>query len=190
MDTGAKRAPRDAEDNLLLAAARGDAAALRELYRAFERPLYTLGIRWLHEAQLAEELVQEVTVRIWRRAGTFDPSRGAAGSWIFGMARNVASDLARARLRQPVPVSEIVEETEPWDQDAAWQGWQVTRAMRRLPIEQQRILELAYVHSYTQSEIASTLGIPLGTVKTRLYKALKTLRASFEEMGIVEGIST
>jgi RNA polymerase sigma-70 factor (ECF subfamily) len=106
------------------------------------------------------------------------------------MARNVASDLARSRTRQPIPVPEIAEDSEPWDQDAAWQGWQVTRAMRRLPIEQQQILELAYVHRYTQSEIASTLRIPLGTVKTRLYKALKTLRVSFEEMGIVEGAIT
>lgn len=190
MDMGARRVPRDAEDRLLLDVARGDAVALRELYRAFERPLYTLGIRWLHDAQLAEELVQEVTVRIWRRASTFDPARGAAGSWIFGVARNVAADLARSRTRQPVPMSEIASDAEPWDQDAAWQGWQVSRAMRRLPIEQQRILELAYVHRYTQSEIAETLGIPLGTVKTRLYKALKTLRGSFEEMGIVEGSIT
>lgn len=190
MERNARRAPRDVEDKLLLAVADGDAAALRELYRAFERPLYTLGIRWLHDAQLAEELVQEVTVRIWRRAATFDPNRGAAGSWIFGMARNVAADLARSRSRQPIPVSEIAHEAEPWDEDAAWQGWQVTRAMRRLPIEQQRILELAYVHRYTQSEIAATLDIPLGTVKTRLYKALKTLRASFEEMGIVEQVAT
>ncbi|MDQ3879033.1 MAG: sigma-70 family RNA polymerase sigma factor [Actinomycetota bacterium] len=186
---GARRGSRDAEDQLLLSVAQGDAAALRELYRAFERPLYTLGMRWLHDAEMAEELVQEVTVRIWRRATTFDPDKGAAGSWIFGMARNVASDLSRARARRPAPVSDIAVETEPWDEDAAWQGWQVARALRRLPIEQQRIIELAYVHGYSQCEIAETLAIPLGTVKTRLYKAHRTLRVALEAVGIVEAVA-
>src|SRR4051812_41372901 len=97
-----KRAKKDREQphhqgELVLAVARGDGNALRELYRAFERPLYTLGIRWLKDPELAEEMVQEVTLRIWRRASNFDPEKGASSSWIFGIARNVASDLARAR---------------------------------------------------------------------------------------------
>src|SRR5918992_5540059 len=94
------------ENELLLKVAQGDVDALRMLYRAFERPLFTLGIRWLNDPTLAEELVQEVTLRVWRRAAKFDPERGAAGSWIFGVARNVASDLARQRARNPIPVAE------------------------------------------------------------------------------------
>ncbi|MDQ3951875.1 MAG: RNA polymerase subunit sigma-70, partial [Actinomycetota bacterium] len=77
------------EDRLLQAVARGDVDALRALYRSFERPLYALGIRWLNDPKLAEELVQEVTLRVWRRAGRYDPERGAPSSWIFGIARNV-----------------------------------------------------------------------------------------------------
>jgi RNA polymerase sigma-70 factor, ECF subfamily len=178
---------RASENDALLAVARGDVEALRTLYRAFERPLYTLGMRWLNDADLAEELVQEVTLRIWRRASNFDPARGAAGSWIFGIARNVASDLARSRARDPIPMAEPrPEATAPWDEDAAWQSWQIAGALRTLPIEQQKVLELAYVHQFTQSEIAQALKIPLGTVKTRLYHALRKLRGIFIEMGIVE----
>jgi RNA polymerase sigma-70 factor (ECF subfamily) len=175
------------ENELLLMVAQGDTDALRVLYRAFERPLYTLGIRWLHDSNLAEELVQEVTLRVWRRADRFDPARGAASSWIFGIARNVAADLARHRSRQPIPVAEPRrEEAAPWDEDSAWQAWQIAGALKTLPIEQQRVLELAYVRQFTQSEIAKALNIPLGTVKTRLYHALRKLRVIFLEMGIVE----
>ncbi|MGH2751755.1 MAG: RNA polymerase sigma factor [Actinomycetota bacterium] len=176
------------EGDLLEAVARGDEEALRQLYRAFERPLYTLGMRWLHDQALAEELVQEVTLRIWRRASNFDPSKGAAGSWIFGVARNVASDLGRARQRTPTPVQDPVVPlvTEPWNEESSWQQWQIATAVQHLPIEQQRIIHLAYVLQFTQSEIARALDIPLGTVKTRLYQGLRTLRPVFAELGITE----
>jgi RNA polymerase sigma-70 factor, ECF subfamily len=182
----AAHAQRALESELLQSVARGDVDALRELYRAFERPLYTLGVRWLNDPEMAEELVQEVTFRMWRRAGTFDPARGAAGSWIFGIARNVASDLARARSRDPSPAAELETSVEPWDQDAAWQSWQVAEAVRTLPVEQQKVIQLAYVMRMTQSEIAESLDIPLGTVKTRLYHGLRRLRAVLVESGVVE----
>ena len=171
----------------MLAVARGDVDALRRLYRAFERPLYTLGVRWLGDPKLAEELVQEVTLRIWRRATRYDPARGAASSWIFGIARNVAADLARAAGRRPVPVAEPrVDEPEPWDEDSVWISWQVAGALRELPHDQQEVLELAYVRQYTQSEIADHLGIPLGTVKTRTYAGLRRLRKELERLGVIE----
>ena len=182
----ATQAQRLEENKLLQAVARGDEDALRRLYRSFERPLYSLGMRWLHDPQLAEELVQEVTFRIWRRAKSFDEARGAAGSWIFGVARNVASDLARARGRNPVPVADPPAREEPWDEDAAWQSWQLAQALRRLSIEQQKVMELVYVVQMTQAEAAEVLGIPLGTVKTRLYHGLRKLRRELEGMGFVD----
>ncbi|HEX2057272.1 MAG TPA: sigma-70 family RNA polymerase sigma factor [Actinomycetota bacterium] len=175
------------EDELLQAVARGDVDALRALYRSFERPLYALGIRWLNDPKLAEELVQEVTLRVWRRAGRYDPERGASSSWIFGIARNVAADLARARSKTPIPVPEAPEEVAPWDEDRAWTAWEVARAVARLPEDQRRVVELAYANQMTQSEIASELRIPLGTVKTRLYAALRKLRGIFAERGIDAG---
>ncbi len=178
---------RHQEGELLQAVARGDQDALRKLYRAFERPLYTLGMRWLHDQALAEELVQEVTLRIWRRASSYDPTKGAAGSWIFGVARNVASDLGRAKERTPTPVEDPIVSisSEPWNEESSWQQWQVATAVQNLPVEQQRIIHLAYVLQFTQSEIAKALNIPLGTVKTRLYQGLRTLRPMLAEIGIM-----
>ncbi len=191
MESGAQTSvsQRQGEGDLLQAIARGDQDALRQLYRAFERPLYTLGMRWLHDQALAEELVQEVTLRIWRRASSFDPSKGAASSWIFGVARNVASDLGRARLRVPIPVEDLVVSAtdEPWNEESSWQQWQIATAILSLPVEQQRIIHLAYVLQFTQSEIARALDIPLGTVKTRLYQGLRALRTMLAELGITEG---
>jgi RNA polymerase sigma-70 factor (ECF subfamily) len=176
------------EDELLDALARGDVDALRALYRSFERPLYALGIRWLNDPKLAEELVQEVTLRVWRRAGRYDPGRGASSSWIFGIARNVAADLARARARAPLPVAEPGDERpQPWDEDRAWTAWEVARAVAQLPDDQRRVVELAYGSQMTQAEIAVELGVPLGTVKTRLYAGLRKLRGIFAERGIEPG---
>jgi RNA polymerase sigma-70 factor (ECF subfamily) len=175
------------EDELLLSVARGDAQALRALYRAFERPLYTLGMRWLRDPQLAEELVQEVTLRIWRRAESFDPKKGASSSWIFGVARNVSVDIARARSRDPIPEEEPrIDRPQLWDDDLVWEGWQLTQALRSVPKEQARVILLAYVEQMTQSEIADHLQIPLGTVKTRLYQGLKKLKSRLEAMGMVD----
>lgn len=187
LEAGPRRAGTTDEDDLVLEVAAGDAAALRLLYRAFERPLYSLGVRWLHDRHLAEELVQEVTLRMWRHARRFDPAQGTAGAWIFGIAHNVARDLARARGRAPVPVAEPRSGTSPpWDEAAAWEGWQVARALQHLPVEQQQVIELAYVGQLTQAEIAGSLGIPLGTVKTRLYAGLRKLRERLLELGVVE----
>ncbi|MDQ3981325.1 MAG: sigma-70 family RNA polymerase sigma factor [Actinomycetota bacterium] len=172
------------EDELLVAVARGDVDALRALYRSFERPLYALGIRWLNDPKLAEELVQEVTLRVWRRADKYDRERGASSSWIFGIARNVAADLARARARAPMPVAGPVEQPAPWDEDRAWRAWEVARAVALLPEDQRRVVELAYAKQMTQAEIAVELGLPLGTVKTRLYAGLRRLRTIFAERGI------
>lgn len=175
------------QKHLLLAVADGDEAALSALYDLFERPLFSLGMRWLGEREMAEELVQEVIVRIWKGAPTFDPSRGQASSWIFGVARNAASDLTRAKKRRPVPVDQVqAPAVDRLDEDAAWRGWEIGRAMNSLPEEQQRVVQLAFVNHYTHAEIAKSLDVPLGTVKSRMYLALKKLRAILLESGVVE----
>ncbi len=185
MEAITAQAQRAREAELLLAIADGDTTALRELYRGFERPLYTLAMRWMHDPDLAEELVQEVTIRVWKRAASYDPNKGAPSSWIFGTARNVASDLVRAAARRPMPVEEIREEEAPWDEEASWTSWQVDQALRSLPVDQRKVVEMAFVLQMTQVEIAESLRIPLGTVKTRLYAGLKKARSALAEIGLV-----
>lgn len=186
--TPAGAALHERQKRLLLAAAAGDQGALSDLYDLFERPLFSLGMRWLGDREMAEELVQEVIVRIWKGAPTFDPGRGQASSWIFGVARNTATDLVRAKQRRPVPIEQVeAPATERLDEDAAWRGWEVGRAVNALPKEQQRVVELAFVDRFTHAEIARSLDVPLGTVKSRMYQALKKLRGMLLEAGIVEG---
>ena len=178
---------RDRETQLLLEVAEGNASSMRELYRSFERPLYALGVRWYGDRSLAEELVQEVTLRVWRKAKTFDARKGNGSSWIFAIARNAATDLARAKNRQPIPSSDLPEiDRTPWDDEAAWHAWEVTKAVRTLPPEQQKVIELAYVHQYTYAEIADTLGIPIGTAKTRLHRGLAKLARILVDTGAME----
>jgi RNA polymerase sigma-70 factor (ECF subfamily) len=180
--------PRQRQRELVEAVAHGDERALSELYDCFERPLFSLGMKWLRDPKLAEELVQDVTVRIWKGAPTFDATRGAASSWIFGIARNVSIDLVRAVRRSPTPVEEIEEQgaSLEWDEDAAWQSWEVAEALSSLPVEQQRVIVLGIVNQFTHSEVADALHVPLGTVKTRMYLGLKKLRIRLTEMEIVE----
>lgn len=179
--------PRQRQKELVEAVAHGDERALAELYDAFERPLFSLGIKWLGDPKLAEELVQDVTLRIWKGAPTFDSTRGAASSWIFGIARNASVDLARARGRRPTPVEEIeAPGAAEWDEDGAWRTWEIAEAMSSLPIEQQRVIQLGVVNQFTHAEVAETLHVPLGTVKTRMYLGLKKLRVTLTEMGHVE----
>ncbi len=175
------------EEELLIAVGQGDDVALRDLYGRFERPLYALAYRWYGDKDLAEELVQEVTVRIWKKANTYDRARGTASAWIFGVARHLATDLARARARRPVPTDdEITVESRPWDEDEAWQQWEVAKAVAELPGDQQDVVRLAFTHQHTQSEIAERLDVPLGTVKTRMRLALQKLEPKLAERGLIE----
>ena len=183
-----REAERKHQIDLLLAISRGDDEALSELYDLFERPLFSLGMRWLSDRGLAEELVQEVTLRIWKGAPTFDPRRGHASSWIFGVARNTANDLLRSSRRTPTPVDVPSElNTNTFDEDAAWLAWTVAEALGTLPREQREVVELAFVNQCTHSEVARSLDIPLGTVKTRMYLGLKKLRAKLLDLGVLEG---
>ena len=175
------------EENLLIAVGRGDEESLRELYGRFERPLFALACRWYGDRDLAEDLVQEVTVRIWKKAGTFDVERGTASAWIFGVARHLATDLARAKGRRPTPVEDpLPPEQHPWDEDDAWRQWEVTKAVAELPPDQQDVIRLAFNHQHTQSEIAKRLEVPLGTVKTRMRLALQKLEPKLAERGLLE----
>ncbi len=171
---------RDAE--LLRAVARGDEAALASIYDRYSSILLGLLLRILHSRAEAEDVLQEVFVQVWRRADSFDESRGRGFTWLVTLARSRAIDRlraldsrSRAATASAAEASEIVSDAS-LDAFRAEQREIVRAALAEIPEEQRRALLLAYFEGLTQSEIAARLGQPLGTVKTRMRSGLGKLR--------------
>jgi RNA polymerase sigma-70 factor, ECF subfamily len=172
-----------ADADLLAEVAAGDQGdALRELYRRYAQRVYGLGVQLLSERGLAEELVQETFVRLWRNAGRYDPHRGSAATFIFTMARRLAIDLWRRPSSRPAAADRPVPEED--EVDRLMVRIQVRDALESISESHREVLELSYLNHLRQAEIANKLDIPLGTVKTRTYHALRSLRAALEERDI------
>lgn len=155
---------------------------VREAYAAHGRELYGFALRSLNDAGLAEEAVQETFLRAWRAGDRFDPQIGSLRTWLFAILRNVIIDLSRARAaRPPLTVSEAEPAVEPLEE--ALLAWQVEEAMRRLGEDHRRVLVETHYRGRPYAEVAAELGIPEGTVKSRVYYALRALRIVLEEMG-------
>lgn len=167
---------------LLQAIAGGDEAALARLYDQYRVILFGLLVRILNSREEAEDVLQEVFLQVWRRAGDYDEQRGKPFTWLVTLTRSRAIDRLRAlgsrqRLassaaqEQPEEASDALKETYRSEQKEI-----VRRALAELPEEQRRTLLLAYFEGLTQSEIAAKINAPLGTVKTRMRSALTKLR--------------
>jgi RNA polymerase sigma-70 factor, ECF subfamily len=155
---------------------------VREAYAAHSGELYGFALRSLGDAGLAEEAVQETFVRAWRAGDRFDPEIGSLRTWLFAILRNVVIDLGRARAARPRVAEGGIEPTvEPLDQ--ALLSWQVEEAMRRLGDDHRRVLVETYYRGRPYAEVAAELGIPEGTVKSRVYYGLRALKVVLEEMG-------
>lgn len=172
----------DSDVDLLHAVARGDEAALARLYDQYRVILFGLLVRILNSREEAEDGLQDVFIQVWRRAADFDEKRGRPFTWLVTLARSRAIDRlrqlgARQRLatgaaeNQPEEVSDALADTFRSEQKEI-----VKRALAQLPQEQRHALTLAYYDGLTQSEIASHLGTPLGTVKTRMRSGMNKLR--------------
>jgi len=177
---------------LLPAVARGDVAAFEELYDRYSSTLYALLIRVLANAEDAQEVLQETFVKAWTSAKMFDALRGSEVAWLISIARSRGIDRLRARRirldredeagREISTVSGFVDRTN--GADKAIQSEQtvaVRGALAELPDAQRRALELAYFEGLSQSEIATRLSEPLGTVKTRMQLGMKKLRDRLQE---------
>lgn len=199
----------DASDPELVARLiHGDQAALGELYDRHSSMVYRTGMRLLGDAGSAEELVQETMLALWNRAEMYDPIVASLGAWLATIARNRAIDRLRARGRRLVALSlssvgargdenadspdrvlkgatllaAAQRDQEPSAaSEATWLRETLARAVATLPSSERQVIELAYGGDLTQAEIATRLGWPIGTVKTRTRRALASLRRALSE---------
>jgi RNA polymerase sigma-70 factor (ECF subfamily) len=165
-----------------------DDVAIRAAYTAHAGELYGFAYRSLGDSGLAEEAVQETFVRAWRAAERFDEQLGSMRTWLFSILRHVVIDLARARsARPPLASADDVEDVVPATTDDAFDralvSWQIEEALRRIGADHRRVLLETYFRGRRYAEVAEDLGIPEGTVKSRVYYALKAVRLVLEEMG-------
>ncbi|RDI75867.1 sigma70-ECF: RNA polymerase sigma factor, sigma-70 family [Gaiella occulta] len=158
---------------------------LRTLYDAHAGELFAFALRTLGERGAAEDLVQDVFLRAWLRAETYRPERGPARGWLFAIARNLAIDTARARSARPQLAAERVDETGSRDSEFEQieQRIVLAEALGRLTPDHRRALVEVAIRERTVSEAAAVLGVPPGTVKSRVFYALKALRLGLEELG-------
>jgi RNA polymerase sigma-70 factor (ECF subfamily) len=168
-------APSDGE--LLQRIAMQDKEAFDMLYTRYVRPVYGLALRRLADRSQAEDAVQEAFTSVWRSARSYRPERGPGGPWLYAVARNAIVDRARARADTTSELPDAVssEPTPAERAETAYVAWRVHRALEDLPQNERVVVELAYWGGLSQSEVASFLGIPLGTVKTRTRSALSRL---------------
>ena len=175
-------APAPSDGELLQRIADQDKEAFDMLYARYVRPVYGLALRRLGDRALAEDAVQETFTAVWRAARSYRVERGPGGPWLYAVARNAIVDRARTRTDPSAELPETAS-SEPGPAEHAESAdvaWRVHRALAELPRNERDVLELAYWGGLSQSEVASFLGIPLGTVKTRTRSALSRLADALE----------
>lgn len=168
-----------------------DRGAFDELYRRYGRPAYGVALRVTAQDLIAQEVVQEAFLALWRAPEAFDPSRGTFRSFFLALVHHRAVDAVRReeRLRQRTerasnlepdlgedPAEDVVE-----DAYLGVRRKEVREALAALPAEQRQVLEMAYFGGKTQVVIAAELGIPIGTVKTRTLAAMRKLRVALAQ---------
>jgi RNA polymerase sigma-70 factor (ECF subfamily) len=180
------------DDELIDRLRRRDEAALAALYDRYARPAFSLALRLLRDQELAEDVLQEVFITLWNRPEVYAPERGRFLPWLLGVTHHRAVDVLRSRaidLRRRVSPEqrELLLNLAPDPHDLAdpaaravlgLEVQAVRQAMRRLPPEQQEALALSLLSGLTHTEIAAQLGLPLGTIKTRVRLGLRKLRAA------------
>jgi RNA polymerase sigma-70 factor (ECF subfamily) len=177
----------NADDNELVAqVVQGDQRAFLALYDRHAAHVYALALRILRDPMLAEEVTQDTFLKLWSRARLYLAERGALPVWLLTIARRTALDRLRLEARRPAlsggddpeDLWQNLSESGVFADETRWRSLHF--AVQSLAPEYRRVLELAYYQGMSQSEIAETLGWPLGTVKTRLRAAMQHLR---EEWG-------
>ncbi len=196
MTRNAESQDEPSDEALLNAIAGGAVWAMDSLYQRYSRILYSLAYRMVADHQVAEDLLQDAFLAVWRRATTYSPQTGAARSWLISILHHRTIDYLR-RVRRRATIHEApLEELElnediayPDAWDAAWQSVKsshVRAALMKIPAEQRLVIELAYFQGWTHAEIAEGTQIPLGTIKARMRLGLLHLKEILIQMGIDE----
>jgi len=163
-------------------AAAQDRAAFAELFLHYAPRVKALMMRRGAAADRAEDLAQETLLRLWRKAGQFDPGRASASAWVYAIARNVSVDIGRRDGRAAAWAEEQgPQDEEDWEEPeqhllVAEREDMVRATVATLPDEQLRVIRLSFFDGLAHAEIAERLGIPLGTVKSRIRLAMQRLR--------------
>jgi RNA polymerase sigma-70 factor (ECF subfamily) len=185
---GAMRKADAGDEELIELIARRDPDAVRVLYERYGRLVYGLAAQLIGDDAAAEEVCQDVFMRVWDKSGTYRPDRGKVVTWLARITRNRAIDVLRSRRSRGLDLPPSDEELavvpdggieDPGDR--LWQSFreeEVREAVTALPRDQRQALSLAFFKGMTHTEIAEALGEPLGTVKTRIRDAMVKLRSS------------
>lgn len=184
------------DEMLIRAIASGAAWAMDPLYERYSRILYSLVYRMVSDHQIAEDLIQDAFLSVWKRATSYSPQHGAVRSWLISIAHHRTIDYLRGVQRRSVLKEATWEDVErdertaePDALEGALQSIQsdlVRQALKQIPAEQRMVIELAYFQAWTQSEIAEGCQIPLGTVKARMRLGLQHLKRALGRMGITD----
>ena len=185
--------PNPRTDHELVAdCARRDENALAALYDRHGKVAYSVALRIVRDPGLAEDAVQEAFLGVWRTAAGFRAERAKASTWILTIVHRRAVDLVRREERRRAdPLDDETRDAGagPSAEEDAWLGFERERvqgALRQLPDTQREAIELAYYGGYSQSELAEKLGLPLGTIKSRMFAGLTRLRELLDD-GAEEG---
>ncbi len=186
----------DLRDNQLITLiSNGEKEALDVFYNRHARSVFSLARYMLRDTTLAEEATQDIFVNLWLKASSYNPQRGKPKAWFMSIAHHRIIDLIRARKRHLQSTNEVSHElldlhpsSGPGTEELAYRNLAretIIKALASLPSEQREVLVLAYFEGYSQSEIASKLGQPLGTVKTRVRLGMQKLRASSQNREVL-----
>src|SRR6476619_3441666 len=154
----------------------GDEEAFRSLFATYAPSAMALAVRVVRQAQLAEEIVQEAFLTLWRSPGVFDERRGSVKAWLMTMVHHRAVDVVLREEAEDPTDAVLAAVAAPAERDA------VRTALRSLPPEQREVLELMYFDGLSQSEVAEKTGAPLGTVKSRALLGMRRMRSVVEEL--------
>jgi RNA polymerase sigma factor (sigma-70 family) len=182
------------DEQLMARLAMRDTRAFEALYDRYGTLVYSTALWVVGDTQLAEDIAQEVFLRVWRRPDRYVPQRGRFVTWLLTVTRNRAIDQIRARGRRRLHERSVEESGRALPADEgedlaltaqlADERERVRRTLARLPAEQKRVIEMAYYGGYALREIAVALSQPLGTVKTRIRRGMQRLRVALApEMG-------